>query len=168
MQPALRTALRTVATALHAEAVTFVLGGSGLLCALGLTDDVGDLDLMVAADDRDRVATATATWSQRLAEGDAPALWCSPWLAVLDVEEVTVEVIGGLCVRAHGRAVPLPLRASGAWDVDGCAVPLADPAAWWWLYQAYKPAKALLLETVVSPSQRAAIVAELGPPATPQ
>jgi hypothetical protein len=159
--------LAALATALDGHGVTWRLGGSGLLAALGLTDQVGDLDVMVAAEDIDDVTAACCDWVVEVETGRPPAPWCNDWLARLDVDGTPADVIGGLCVVAPSGRVVVPLDLGGHLDVAGVAVPLADPAVWWWVYRAYKPAKAALLETVVPVERRAVVERALGPPPAP-
>lgn len=140
------------------------LGGSGLLAVLGLVQDVGDLDITVAASALDQVRGALEPWSPRIEVGDAPLPWCSDWIARTLVDGVEVDVIGGFCLVTPRGRVEVPQELGGYLDVDGVAIPLADPGAWWWVYRAYKPAKAALLEHVIPAERRAILLRELGPP----
>ncbi|MBA2316369.1 MAG: hypothetical protein H0V93_01070 [Euzebyales bacterium] len=161
MNPHQRRALARLAARLHAEAIPFALGGSALLHVLGLTDEVGDLDLMLGPDDHDRLRAAAGGWWSGSRHG-GEGIWRSAWLAWLALDGVQVDAIGGFAFVIDGREVRLPLRAAGDAEVNGVTVPLADPALWWVAYAAYKPAKAALLEAVVTPTARAAVRRELG------
>lgn len=159
--------LVALTSALGAQGVSWCLGGSGLLAALGLTDEVGDLDIMVAADDFERVREACRDWVVEVDAGPPPLPWCNDWLVRLDVQGIPADVVGGLCVVAPAGRVTIPLDVGGHLDVAGAAVPLADPAVWWWVYRAYRPAKAALLEAVVPVERRAVIERRLGPAPPP-
>ena len=159
----LATGLEAVARRLAGAGVPFLLGGGGLLHALGLVDDVGDLDLMVPADDRDRFCAATADWLERVTTAQTE-LWASAWYAQLRVEGVAVDAIGGMAFRAGGHVARLPFRSSGTRRFGSVDVALADPAPWWVVYSVYKPEKAALLEQVLSAEERRAALVELGFP----
>jgi hypothetical protein len=159
-------ALQVLASAL--DGLEWRLGGSGLLAALGLSDQVGDLDVTVPADALPAVEAALAPWLREVATGPAPDPWCSDWLARAVIEGSEVDVIGGFClVTGEGRRVAVPQELGGHLDVEGRAIPLADPAVWWWVYVAYKPARADLLAEVVPVERRAQLVRRLGPPTAP-
>lgn len=156
-------ALRSLAFALDGAGVDWRLGGSALLAAMGLTDQVGDLDVTVEADLLAEVQQACAAWSVGTSIGSAPAPWCSDWLVSLRILDTEVDVIGGLCVRVGTGRVQVPQDLGGHLDVDGVLVPLADPAVWWWVYRVYRPTKAALLATVVPQARLADVEARLGP-----
>lgn len=157
-------ALRSLAVALDGTGLTWRLGGSALLAAMGLTEEVGDLDVTLPADTLEAVQRACAEWVIDVAVGDAPAPWCSAWLVRLDIAGTAVDLIGGFAVRGRAGPVAVPLDVGGHLEVDGVSVPLADPAVWWWVYRAYRPAKAALLAEVVPATRLAAIETRLGPP----
>jgi hypothetical protein len=150
--PAQAAALRSVVAALGARVL---LGGSGLLWALGLDVRVGDIDLVAQVQDRSRVE-ALPWWQATTTE--PTALMRSAWKAALDVDGVEVDVIGGLAWLAGDRVVEMPFRAEGEWE----GVPLAPAAHWLLLYERYKPERAAQLAPVVGQEARAAALAELG------
>lgn len=160
----MRSALRSLAQALNQAEVQWRLGGSAMLTAIGLGVDVGDLDVTVPAHALEDVQNACGPWVRQLMIGHAPPPWCSDWLAKMQVSGVDVDVIGGMCVVGAGGNVRVPDDLGQVVDVDGVSVPLADPAVWWWIYRAYKPAKAEMLATVVTADQRREIERRLGPP----
>lgn len=159
--------LVVLASALRAHGLEWRLGGSGLLAALGLTDEVGDLDLMVRADQLTRARNAAEKWIVELDTGPPPAPWCNEWLLRLEVEAIPADVVGGMCVATPDGRVEIPLELGGYLDLAGEAIPLADPAVWWWVYRAYRPVKAALLEPVVPAARRAVIERRFGPPPSP-
>jgi hypothetical protein len=152
-----------LAPALDRASVEWRLGGSALLAVVGIDVRVGDLDVTVPADALDEVLAACERWVVDTSVGDAPAPWCSDWLTTLSVDGAEVDVIGGFCVAGPAGRVAVPQDLGGHLDLDGIDVPLADPAVWWWVYRAYRPAKAAMLAEVVPEEQRAAVERRLGP-----
>ena len=147
-------ALDAVAERLRAAGVEFLLGGSGLLFALGIDVPVRDIDLMLRPEDRERFQDAAGDWLVGVTTSPGPVL-TSAWKATLEVEGCEVEGLGGLGF-AGGPA--LPFRAEGEWR----GVPLAAPEIWWAAYRAYKPDRAALLEPIVPVEARQRVLAELG------
>jgi hypothetical protein len=145
MRAPLEAALEAVALRLHEAGVPFLLGGSALLDTLGLEVEVGDVDLMLRPEDRERFEAACAPWLVAVTTEPGPVL-TSAWKATLDVDGVDVEGLGGLGVRGGAAA---PFRAAGSRRYGSADVPLCDPAVWLELYRAYKPEKALQLERLV-------------------
>jgi hypothetical protein len=147
------------AAALHAVVgrlgVPVLLGGSGLLWALGLDVPVGDIDLVARPQDRAAVE-ALPWWTYTTTE--PTALMRSPWKAALDVEGEAVDVVGGLAWADGERVVAMPFRAEGEWE----GVPLAPAAHWLVLYERYKPDRAALLAPLVGPAAREDALRELG------
>jgi hypothetical protein len=155
--PQTAAALERVAAALRAAGIPFLLGGSGLLHALGLDVRVGDVDLVLRAGDREAVE-ALPWWRSTTT---APTeLMRSAWKARLLLDGVEVDAIGGMAWRAvdGGPVVEMPFRAEGEWR----GVPLAPAAHWLLLYEAYKPETAAALAAIVAPEAVAAARAELG------
>jgi hypothetical protein len=161
VSPEQAAALESLAGRLAGLGVPFLLGGSGLLHALGLDVAVGDLDLVLRASDRAAVE-GLPWWVSTTTE--PTELMRSPWKAALDVDGVEVDAIGGLAWLAEpgGRVVEMPFRAEGAWRCGGAEIPLAPAAHWLLLYERYKPERARLLAALVGEERRAAAVAELG------
>ena len=108
MRAPLEAALEAVALRLHAAGVPFLLGGSALLDALGLDVEVGDVDLMLRPEDRERFSEACADWLVSVTTEPGEVL-SSDWKATLDVGGVEVEGLGGLGVRGAAAA---PFRAA--------------------------------------------------------
>lgn len=147
-------ALDAVAGRLRAAGIEFLLGGSGLLYALGIDVPVRDIDLMLRPDDRKRFEAAAGDWLVEVTTSPGPVL-TSAWKATLEVDGCEVEGLGGL---GFAGGPMLPFRAGGEWR----GVPLAAPEIWWAAYRAYKPDRAVLLEPFVDAGARRRIEAELG------
>ena len=147
-------ALDAVAQRLRAGEVEFLLGGSGLLFALGLDVPVRDIDLMLREEDRARFEEAVGEWLIGVTTAPGEVL-TSAWKATLEVEGCEVEGLGGLGFAGGPR---LPFRAGGEWR----GVPLAAPEVWWAAYRAYKPDRAALLEPLVPVAARERVLRELG------
>jgi hypothetical protein len=146
-------ALDAVAERLREHDVPFLLGGSGLLHALGIDVPVRDIDLMLRAEDRGRFEAAAGGWLVTVTTDPGPVL-TSVWKATLDVLGGEVEGLGGL---GFAGGPVLPFRAGGEWR----GVPLAAPEIWWAAYRAYKPDRAALLEPLVPDAARQRILADL-------
>jgi hypothetical protein len=154
VSPAQAAALQAVVRRLDAPVL---LGGSGLLWALGLDVRVGDIDLVARVSDRAAVE-ALPWWRSTTTE--PTELMRSAWKVTLDVDGVEVDVIGGLAWLAGDRVVEMPFRAEGEWE----GVSLAPAAFWLLLYERYKPSRAAVLAPLVGAERRAAALAELGLP----
>ena len=158
MRAPLEAALEVVAQRLHEAGVPFLLGGSALLDALGLQVEVGDVDLMLRPEDRERFEAACAPWLVAVTTEQGPVL-TSAWKASLDVDGVEVDGLGGL---GFTGGPPVPFRAGGSRIYGEQPVELCAPEIWWALYRVYKPEKAQLLESHVPAAERARILVELG------
>jgi hypothetical protein len=106
--------------ALERAGVGCVLGGSGLLMALGLVDEVHDWDLQTDASD-DEVRAALAGYETTHHGNDA--LHADSKVVV---PAAHAEVICRFAFFAPAGVVRLPALASGAWR----GVPLASPEVW--------------------------------------
>jgi hypothetical protein len=152
VSPRQAAALQAVVAALD---VPVLLGGSGLLHALGVEVTVGDIDLVARPQDRAAIE-ALPWWAET---STVPTeLMRSDWKARLDVDGVEVDVIGGLAWRAGERTVVMPFRAEGEWQGVG----LAPAAHWLLLYERYKPDRARALAPLIPAAARADALAELG------
>jgi SAM-dependent methyltransferase len=158
MRAPLEAALEAVALRLHAAGIPFLLGGGALLDALGLDAQPRDVDLMLRPEDRAAFEAACSGWLRGVTTEPGEVL-SSDWKATLDVDGVEVDGLGGLGFTDGPR---VPFRAAGSRRYGAADVPLCDPAIWWALYRAYKPAKAALLEPLVPTAARARILVELG------
>jgi hypothetical protein len=163
VSPEAAAALEAVAARLQDHGIAFLLGGSGLLHALGLGVTVGDIDLVLRREDRARLEAAAGEWWRGTTTAPTE-LMRSAWKADLDVAGVAVDAIGGMAWRAApgGPVVGMPFRAEGTWRCGTVEVPLAPAAHWLLLYESYKPERARQLAPLVSEHKRAAALAELG------
>jgi hypothetical protein len=159
--PEVAAALEAVALRLRDAGVDFLLGGSGLLHALGLPVTVRDLDLVVRPGDRERFEAAAGEWWRGTSTATTD-YFRTAWRATLDVGGVEVEGLGGPAWVIDGRVVEMPFRAAGEWSTGSVTVALAPPEHWLLLYEGYKPARARELARIVSAQQRSRALAELG------
>ena len=162
LSPRVAAALEAVALRLQAADIPFLLGGSGLLHALGVDVIVRDLDLVLRPHDRERLRAAAGDWWRGVTDEVTP-LWRSAWKAELAVDGVAVEALGGLAwVAVGGRVARMPFRAHGTWRCGAAEVPLASPAHWLLLYERYRPERAAQLAPLVPAAEREAALAEVG------
>lgn len=144
----MRSQLFMVAEALGT--VPWLLGASGLLLAHGLTERVGDWDLLVPADARGEVADRLAPWLESIiVDRDPP--WRSAFIGRLAVDGVPIEVIGGMALRheegVYRVEVGLP---TDWWEVEGRRIPLAPLEEWYILYLLMgREAKAARIESLL-------------------
>lgn len=105
---------------LERAGIACVLGGSGLLHALGLADRVNDWDLQTDAPHA----------AVRLALGDAPAVLKGTDALHADhkltLAEVRIEVICRFAFEVPGAVVRLPALEDGRWR----GIPLASAEVW--------------------------------------
>jgi hypothetical protein len=161
VSPEAAAALEAVALRLQAAGVEFLLGGSGLLHAHGVPVEVGDIDLVLRVEDRERLEAAAGEWWRGTSVTTTP-FFRSPWKATLDVGGVRVDALGGLAWAVDGQVVRMPFRAAGTWRCGAADVPLSSVAHWGLLYERYKPERAAQAATVAGPDERARALAELG------
>jgi hypothetical protein len=113
-----------VADILRRAGVDFALGGSGLLHALGLAEQVGDWDLTTDADPSMIYRILGAMSQER----------CGPSGIHADAKVRlfggAVELILGMAFRTAAGVCRVPTIPSGHWR----GVPLASPEAWWVAY----------------------------------
>jgi hypothetical protein len=123
----------------------FVLGGSAMLEAHGISVEVGDLDLVMEPDAR--LVLDPAPWPSA---GPVAPLdpFCSDWILRFQIGGVQVDCIGGLRIRAGERVIGFPVHPVGSMVVEGREIPLADPADWYHLYLAYRPERAEAIAAV--------------------
>jgi hypothetical protein len=161
VSPEVAAALEAVALRLQAAGVAFLLGGSGLLHALGVPVEVRDVDLVLRPEDHDRLRAAAGDW-WRGSSTETTALFRSPWKAELDVDGVVVEALGGLAWADGDRVARMPFRAEGTWRCGAAEVPLAPAAAWLLLYERHRPDRAALLAPRLAPGARGVALREVG------
>jgi len=165
MHTPVRHALISLADDLGVASIPWQLGGSGLLCALGLVDTVRDLDVVFPGSAQPELAALLER-----ATGFAPEFddrqernFHSGWRArheYLGVEldmtaEITFDFRGGPTVR-------LPFEPGGTWDLEGRAIPLGPLPQWLLIYRHHNPVRAALLAPLVSDDDWNRMVSCLG------
>jgi hypothetical protein len=135
--------VRALCTALQDRGVVVAVGGSGLLAALGLVEEVRDWDLTTDADPADVAEVlAQAGWPFRPA-AVRDGIYRTRERFVVDADDHEVDVLVGFAAVEDGRVVTFPTRVTGHW----LGLPMADPEIWAHAYRAIgRPARAELLE----------------------
>lgn len=118
--------VRRVIGSLEESGIEAAIGGSGLLAALGLTEEVRDWDVTTDGPvSTVEVALGRVGFPYR-ARAAGEGVFASVACYVVDGGSHEVDVIVGFGVRLDGRTIELPTRVSGIWR----GLPLADPAVW--------------------------------------
>lgn len=119
-----RSTLKNVTSLLEHAGVDYVVGGSGMLLGLGLTDDVRDWDLMTDASEAEvRSALADA----ELVEESGPSeLYGSGCKLRIEGTNPEVEIIVGFAIRSDGKDCRMPALTAG---VRG-GIRIASPEVW--------------------------------------
>ena len=147
LEPRLRDALTDVTRRFAAADIAYYLGGSLLLRLRGYEVMVGDIDVVVGADDRLRVVRALESLDVSTPQSSEP--WRTGWLlrtaVKTDSGSVGVDVMGGLALVIDGEVAQFPVAPRGHVDLGGYRVPLGDVAEWYHLYRVHNPARAALV-----------------------
>ena len=108
-----------------------VLGGSGLLYALGLVDSVGDWDLVtdVPSEQVAGVLADRSLVAQRLG-GDLPG-FATAALFRVDAGDHQIDVLVDFAIRVAGRVTAIPARPWRTWQ----GMTLARPEDWALAYE---------------------------------
>jgi hypothetical protein len=116
----------TVVAALRAHGAEAAIGGSGLLAALGLVEQVRDWDVTTDTDTGvvERALRSTGLPYRRSTAGDGP--YRSRARVIVAADEHDVDVLVAFAVQDGDRVVPLPTRVTRTWR----GLPIADPLVW--------------------------------------
>ena len=159
----INTALAELAERFAAAGVGYCLGGSAMLRLYGIDVEVGDIDLVVAADSQPAVRQVFADRSIRKPDGADP--WRTEWFLRTDwpvgTETVGIDILGGLALIIDGELARMPFVAATEVAVEGSMVPLAPLGHWYHAYRAYDPAKAALVAGQLSDDEIVAAADEL-------
>lgn len=123
--PPTDTAARIVA-ALEPIGAPVAIGGSGLLAALGLTDDVRDWDVTIDAEPDAVRAALTAAGYGYVDRTSTEPPYATAARLVVDAGDHEVDVVVGFALVDGARATPIPVAVTGHWR----GLPIADPATW--------------------------------------
>jgi hypothetical protein len=132
--------LVAVTQTLDQSGIRYSLGGSGLMLSLGLSDTVGDWDVMVDAP-KDQVMKALQ--HEQVAEimsGDYP--FGTDYKLVVQSDAPQVEIIGGLSIYTDEGLCRLPSIPSAMWN----GIQVGSPEVWYVAYALMnRSAKAAIL-----------------------
>lgn len=136
-----RSALQRVTLLLERAEVDYVVGGSGMLLGLGLTDDVRDWDLMTDAPEAE-VREALAGM-ELVEESGSSELYGSGCKLRIEETNPEVEIIIGFAIRFEGQDCRMPALTAGVRD----GLRIASPEVWMAAYALMgRTEKANLLE----------------------
>jgi hypothetical protein len=125
------TVVTAVIAALQAHGVVAAVGGSGLLAALGLINQVRDWDVSCDAPTETVEAALHSTGLRytRAVAGDGQHATRARFAVVAEDHEV--DVLVGFAIRDGGHVIPLPTRVTSRWR----GLPMADPTVWLTAYR---------------------------------
>ena len=151
----MRTVLGTLAADLEVADITFQVGGSALLHALGLVESVRDLDIVFPTDAADALGAylTSATGVQPSFDSAQEPGFVSDWRCRHPFGAVELDLTGGVALQIDGSKVPVPFTPGGTWFLEGIEVPLAPPEHWLLIYRQHRSARAKLLEPLVEPNR---------------
>jgi hypothetical protein len=149
--------LLTVVQALETGGAECALGGSGLLCSLGLATEVRDWDLTTEAP-LETVQQLLVFAHLQLAPSANP-LYASRYMLTLVLESQEIDVIGRFTIRTESGPCHLPTIVSGRW----LGAPVGAPEVWAAAYRLMgRHAKAdLLAQYLQREGARSGVVARL-------
>jgi len=162
-----RGALTALTRLLGDARIPFQVGGSALLHALGLVDEVGDLDVVVRPDDRARLGAAlrSATGASPVFDVHQEPGFVSGWRASHRFCGADLDVTAAVALRYRGGFVArIPFRTGTTWELDGVSVPLAPLTDWLLVYRHHKPTRARLLEPFVAKEEWVEFLDLIGAP----
>ncbi|MDQ0191345.1 hypothetical protein J2S03_003216 [Alicyclobacillus cycloheptanicus] len=116
------SSLERITAQLSTCGIDVVLGGSGLLYALGLATVVNDWDLTTDAPLESVAACLKGFHVVRKCR--ASAVFCSNYILTLPDEGV--EIIGGYAIRCGDNVCKLPSISGGTWR----SIPIASAEVW--------------------------------------
>ncbi|CAN7276944.1 hypothetical protein LJR153_001334 [Paenibacillus sp. LjRoot153] len=133
--------LVAVTQALDQSGIRYSLGGSGLMLSFGLTNTVGDWDVMVEAA-KDQVKNALQHEQiEEITSGDYP-FGTDYKLVVHHSHLPQVEIIGGLSIYTDAGLCRLPSIPSSTWN----SIQVGSPEVWYVAYALMnRSAKAAIL-----------------------
>ena len=115
-----------VLAALEQAQIVAALGGSGLLAALGLTQQVRDWDVTTDADPMAVQAALSMACLAFSVVGAGEGGFATRARFLIDAGDHEVDLIVGFAFREGPDVVALPTRVTGQWR----GLPLGDPAVW--------------------------------------
>lgn len=127
MNPDIRS-LVAVTQSLERAGIRYSLGGSGLMLSLGLTETVGDWDVMVEAPLEGVKHALLHEQIEEKTSGDYP--FGTAYKLVIHSDAPQVEIIGGLSIYTDGGLCRLPSIPSSLWN----GIQVGSPEVWYVAY----------------------------------
>lgn len=135
--------VRRLQGALEDAGIGSVVGGSGLLASLGLTDTVNDWDLVTDADEEAVAAVLRALGMPAEPETGNPGAYATRALHRLEHGGEQVDLLVGFALHTPEGILHIPARPGGSWR----GLTMARPEEWVLAYRAMGRAeKAALLD----------------------
>lgn len=122
-------AILEISERFKAGKINFALGGSGLLYALGLIDEVNDWDLTT---NEDFLKVSESLIGLEYTKVEHSNIFKSDFLLKLTLQNSNIDIIGNFKLALpNGDLHKVSCRISGYWN----NIPLADPNEWLNAYQ---------------------------------
>lgn len=120
--------LAVVVEKLERHKIGYTLGGSGLLCSLGLADKVGDWDVMTEAPKGDVLAALQDFEVHEITSGDYP--FASEYKLIVRSTSPQVEIIGRFSIYCDAGLCHIPSIPLARWN----GIQVGSPEAWYVAY----------------------------------
>jgi hypothetical protein len=128
MKPAFE-ALVEISSRLNSANIIFALGGSGMLAALGLTQEVHDWDITTDANWSEVEPVLVGLNYQMIATKDP---YASKYLCKIQMDETSIDLIGTMAIVKDGIKREFQTVVDGKWR----GIPLSSIEPWIGIYQA--------------------------------
>ena len=129
--------LSKVAKSFNEADITWAVGASLLLYFQGGTEDFHDIDIVVSEEDALRMRSVLLKLGQEQ-ETNSDKNFRSKYFWKFQVDEVEIDVMGGLVIIKEGKEYYCPLlveEITGTVMVNGVSIPLHSIERWRYLYE---------------------------------
>lgn len=129
--------LSKVAKSFNEADITWAVGASLLLYFQGGTEDFHDIDIVVSEEDALRMRSVLLKLGQEQ-ETNSDKNFRSKYFWKFQVDEVEIDVMGGLVIIKEGKEYYCPLlveEITGTVMVNGVSIPLHSIERWRYFYE---------------------------------